>query len=171
MQTISKIYDNMQKFAEYMQEYAKNMHNMQIYALHHHHHRCSVKAEEARCCDKIWASLALQLHWLPSNPTPPRNTGTALSQQRLQEGLGTGSQKSSEVIHSLGHFCQIEGNRGSRENCTFFEFFLESRDCCQLQISSKGGEYAILQNCVIIEFYSNTNHKKCPIQWRNGAKA
>ena len=53
MQKISKIYDNMQKFAEYMQEYAKNMHNMQIYALHHHHHRCSVKAEEARCCDKI----------------------------------------------------------------------------------------------------------------------
>ena len=37
---------------------------------------CSVQVE-ARCCDEIWAPLASKRHWLPSNPTTPRSTGTA----------------------------------------------------------------------------------------------
>ena len=44
-------------------------------------------------------------------------------------------------------------------------------DCSQLKISLKGGKYAMLQHCMRIQFYSNTNRKNYTIQERNGAKA
>ena len=50
----------------------------------------------------------------------------------------------------------------------FSRVFLECRDSCQLEqleISSKGGEYALLQHCVRIQFYSNTNSTNIVAEW------
>ena len=44
-------------------------------------------------------------------------------------------------------FVKLRGNCGTYKKCAFFKFCLERRDCSQLEISSKGGEYAMLQHC------------------------
>ena len=50
---------------------------------HLHSHRW-VQAEEARCCEEIWAPLASKIHWLQSYTTPPLSTVTAVPATWLQ---------------------------------------------------------------------------------------
>ena len=88
------------------------------------------------------------------------------TQQAAALGL-TGPMACSTVFLE---FVKLGGNRGTYQKCAFFKFFLERRDCSQLEISSKGGEYAMLQHCAGIQFIQTPTVKKCPKQWRNGAK-
>ena len=57
----------------------------------------------------------------------------------IRAGRGTGTQKSCGVTDGFGYFCEIQGKPSvNTENVIVSSSFYESRDCGQLEISSKG---------------------------------